>query len=211
MQLYKAFNPAVSIILPTYNRANLLTRAIDSVIMQKYRKWELIIVDDGSRDSTMSLVKKYVGAHNNIRYIFHSNRNLPISLNIGIQASGGKYITFLGSDDEYKTGHLDLRISTMEKDQTIDILHGGVEIIGSPFVKDKRDISKKIHLSECIIGGTIFGKRKVFFDMQGFNDLKYSEDSDFIERASKKFKIIKIDNPTYIYHRDTPGSICNTI
>jgi glycosyltransferase involved in cell wall biosynthesis len=211
MQVYISFEPIVSIILPTFNREKLLVRAINSVLNQTIKNWELIIVDDGSTDNTFEVVNSYLQKQENIRYIKHSNRRPPLSQNVGIISSVGKYISFLGSDDEYKPTYLEERINFLQTHSDVDLIHGGVEIIGHPFVKDKNDLSKEIHLSECVIGGTFFGKRKVFFELDGFKNLKYSDDSDFFERALQKFKIEKVDFPTYVYYRDTPDSICSTI
>ncbi|MCX8011295.1 MAG: glycosyltransferase family 2 protein, partial [Ignavibacteria bacterium] len=141
------------------------------------------------------------------------HNGLAHSRNFGIKNSVGKFITFLDSDDEYKRNHLELRMNYFEANHDIDLIHGGVEIIGTPeshYVKDKNDLSKKIHLSDCVIGATLFGRRKVFEALNGFRDI-YSEDSDFVERAIEFFNIRKVDFPTYIYHRDTTDSICNTI
>ncbi|MBN1301492.1 MAG: glycosyltransferase family 2 protein [Melioribacteraceae bacterium] len=211
MNLYKNFEPAVSIILPTYNRVNLLNRAINSIIAQNFNNWELIIVDDGSTDSTFDLCLKYQQQFENIRYLRHSNRKLPLSLNAGILASVGQYITFLGSDDEMQPDHIKLRADYLYANPDVDMVFGGIEIIGDPYVKDKNNLNKKIHLSECIIGGTFFGKRLMFTGLNGFRDIKYSEDSEFYERAIKKYCLKKVTYRTYIYHRDTPDSITNTI
>ncbi|MCF8239907.1 MAG: glycosyltransferase [Melioribacteraceae bacterium] len=211
MNLYKDFTPVVSVVMPTFNREWSLHRAIQSVIKQTFSEWELIIVDDGSTDSTFEMINQYINSFENIRYMKHSNRKPPLTHNAGIQASTGKYITFLGSDDEFKPEHLELRIKFLDENDSIDLLHGGVEIIGDPFVKDKNDLTKKIHLKDCTIGGTFFGRREVFFALGGFRNLKYSDDSDFYERASSRFKILQVDKPTYIYHRDSPDSICDNI
>ena len=210
MQLYKSFVPLVSIIIPTFNRVILLKRAIDSVIAQSFKDFEIIIADDGSKDNTFDLVVEFQNKFENIRYLRHSNRKLPINLNTAIQTSIGKYITFLGSDDEYKTNHIELRVKEIESND-FDFIHGGVEVVGNPYVKDKFDRSKLVHLDQCTIGGTFFAKREVFINMNGFINIEYSEDSDFFERAKNKFKIKKVDHPTYIYYRDTPDSICNNI
>ncbi len=211
MQLYDNFNPFVSIILPTYNRQALINRAIDSVIKQTYKNWELLVIDDGSYDNTFTTVKKYTERFFNVRYMYHNNKKLPFTLNTGIQASCGNFIAFIGSDDEYKPDHLEKRIDYLSNNQDIDFIHGGVEIIGNAYVKDKNDITKLIHLSQCTIGGTFFVKKEVLLHLDGFQNINYSEDSDFFERASKLYKIAKVDFPTYIYHRDTMDSICNTI
>lgn len=210
MKLYKNFTPLVSVILPTFNREKLLKRAIDSVINQTYNFWELIIADDGSEDNTFEIIKKYQKHFQNIRYFRHSNRKLPLTLNAGIQASMGDYLTFLGSDDEYKKEHIQLRVEEI-MNENIDFIHGGVEIIGDPYVKDKNDKSKMIHLNDCTIGGTFFAKKEVFVNLNGFKDIEYSEDSEFFERVLSKYKIKKVNYPTYIYYRDTPDSICNNI
>ncbi|MBM4170473.1 MAG: glycosyltransferase family 2 protein [Ignavibacteria bacterium] len=211
MQVYKDYLPEVSIIMPTFNRKNYVKRSIDSVIMQSFRNWELIIVDDGSTDSSNLLIDDYIFKHTNIRYLKHSNRKPPLSTNAGILASVGHFITFIGSDDEYKEDHLKLRYDLMVRNNSLDIIHGGFKVVGHPYVKDKNDLSKEIHLSECVIGGTFFGKRNVFIELNGFQNLAYSDDSDFLERAMIRYNVLKVEYPTYIYYRDIPDSICNTI
>ncbi len=212
MQLYKKFNPLVSIILPTYNRATLLPRALKSVFRQTEKNFEIIIVDDGSSDNTFEIISPFINRNENIRYIKQQNMKLPIALNVGIKLACGKYITFLGSDDEYKTNHLDLRLKFLEEHKEIDLLHGGVEVVGDKYVKDKNDLTKLIAVEDCAVGGTFFGKRSVFTELGGFKNIPYSEDSEFLERASRKFKIMKFNShKTYVYYRDTANSICNTV
>ena len=211
MKLYKDYIPLVSVVLPTFNRAEYLNRSIDSVLRQTFEGWELIIVDDGSDDNTFEIANDYLQSNEKIRYLKHTNRKPPLTFNAGIQASCGKFVTFLGSDDEYKQDHLVLRIEYFKSNPDVDMIHGGVEIIGDPYVKDKNDLSEKIHLSECVIGGTFFAKRNVFFELDGFKNLDYSDDSEFFERAQKKFLIHKVNFKTYIYYRDTPDSICTNI
>jgi glycosyltransferase involved in cell wall biosynthesis len=212
VDLYKKFIPGVSVILPTFNRAYILERAVLSVIDQTFREWELLIIDDGSFDDTYELSRKFTDKFKNIRYLFHSNRGLPISLNTGIKLALGKYVTFLGSDDKYLPEHLKLRYDMLENSAELDLLHGGVKIIGDSYVKDKNDLTKMVHINECTVGGTFFGKRSIFENLSGFKDIEYSEDSDFFERAEKAgFKIKKVDFPTYIYYRDSGDSICNNI
>lgn len=209
LQLYSEYSPLISVITTTYNRASMIERCIESVLAQTFKSWELIIVDDGSQDDTYKIISGYMCNYENIRFAGHSNRGLPLSRNMGIKASVGKYITFLDSDDEYKANHLELRAEFMHNHQGVDLIHGGIEIIGSPFVVNKNDSSQLIHLDNCVIGATFFAKRTVFFELRGFKNIAYSEDSEFYERALGHFNIVKVKFPTYIYHRDTPNSICN--
>ncbi|MBK7105693.1 MAG: glycosyltransferase family 2 protein [Ignavibacteriae bacterium] len=211
MQLYKNFKPDVSIILPTFNRENYLERSINSVINQTFTNWELLIIDDGSEDKTFEFVNKFLMNDERIKYQKHKNKGLPISLNTGIQISSGKYLTFLGSDDEYKSNHIEVRFEEIEKDKNIDCLFGGLEIIGDEFVKDKNDLTKLVHLNDCAVGGTFFGKREMFVEMNGFRNINYAEDSDFYDRAKISYNFKKVNFQTYIYYRNTPDSICNNI
>ena len=154
--------PLVSIILPTYNRKKYLNRSINSVLNQTYKNWELLIIDDGSNDGTLSLIKNYLNQFPNIRCFFHENRGAAYSMNIGMQNSKGKFITFLGSDDQYEANHLELRKNYLLKNKNVDLLHSPAKIVGNQFVRDKYDLTKQIHLDKCILGGTLFGKAEVF-------------------------------------------------
>lgn len=88
----------ISIIIPTYNRSHLIKRTIDSVIRQTSSDWELIIVDDGSKDDTESVVKQYLS--NNVRYIYQDNGGANKARNIGAKNARYTYLAFLDSDDE---------------------------------------------------------------------------------------------------------------
>lgn len=94
--------PLVSVILPTFNRALTLPRAIDSVLNQTYKNLELIIIDDGSTDNTLELLKNYQKVDKRVKVIFNKqNLGAPLSRNKGIKASNGDYIAFQDSDDEW--------------------------------------------------------------------------------------------------------------
>ena len=83
INIYKNINPAVSIIMATYNRAGYLNRTIDSLLSQTFKDWELLVVDDGSDDNSFELINKYLPDHENIRYLKHQRRNLTFSRNVG--------------------------------------------------------------------------------------------------------------------------------
>jgi len=210
-QIYNELKPEISVVMASFNRANYLERSIGSLLAQTYKSWELVFVDDGSSDNTFEVLNNYLKQYENIRYMKHMNKNLALSRNTGIVASAGNYITFLDSDDEYESNHLELRINIVTENPEVDLIYSGIKIIGNPFVADKYDPTKLIHLNECVVGGTFFGKRKLFIELGGFKNLIYSEDSEFFERAEKKYHVIKIDSPTYIYHRDVPDSITNRL
>ena len=210
MSLISNYNLSVSVVLTVYNRAQYLSRCINSIINQSYKDWELIAIDDGSTDSSQEILMRYEEMFEKIRVFKQENQKLALSRNNGIKISSGKVITFIDSDDEYGFDHLQKRIDFMNANTEIDLIHGGVKVIGNDYVPDKNDPLKFIHLSECTIGATFFGKRNVFETLKGFKNISYSEDSEFLERTQKVFKVEKVSFPTYIYHRDAPDSITNT-
>ena len=93
--------PFFSIIIPTYNRAHLISVAIDSVIGQTFEDWELIIVDDGSKDHTKALVAGYQEKDPRIIYIYQENAERSAARNNGISHAKGEYLCFLDSDDYF--------------------------------------------------------------------------------------------------------------
>ena len=210
MQFFKKKQIEVSVILPVYNRAKYLKRSINSLLNQSYKNWELIGIDDGSQDNSFEVLESYQKTNSNIRIFRQNNMKLPLTRNRGINESSGKFITFLDSDDEYEKDHLLNRIEYMNKHSEVDLIHGGVQIIGNEYVRDKDNPKEFIHLSQCTIGATFFGKRIVFLELNGFKNINYSEDSEFLERAKEKFIIDKINFNTYRYYRDAPDSITNS-
>jgi glycosyltransferase involved in cell wall biosynthesis len=92
--------PAVTVVIPTFNRASVVGRAIQSVLAQTCQDWELIVVDDGSTDGTEQVVRSFSDAR--IRYIRHEqNRRVSAARNMGIRCAQGEYVAFLDDDDEW--------------------------------------------------------------------------------------------------------------
>ena len=199
--------PTISIILPTYNRAEYLDTCLNSVLAQDFTDWELIVIDDGSQDKTFQIVDPLLQKDPRIRYLKHQNRKQGFSRNAGIQASFGKYITFIDSDDHYLPHHLSSRVELMKVNPELDLISGGLEVQGDIWVRDYYDAEKTISIYDCVAGGTFFGKREIFFQLRGFRPVEYGEDTDFWERAEADFNVAQITAPqTYIYVR-TENSI----
>ncbi len=204
--------PFFSVIITSYNRAYLLKRALHSLILQTEKDWEAIVVDDGSTDNTRAHIASYLGLNKKITYVRQVSKGCVASKNSGILLSTGKYITFLDSDDEFSPDHLAARKAILLKNATVDFLHGGVKIIGKPYVPDRFDYDKMIHLSNCAIGGTFFIERSLAFLMKGFSAIPLGHDADFLDRVIQSgATVIKTELPTYIYHRETQNSITNNL
>jgi len=204
--------PFFSIVIATYNRALLLKKAIDSLISQSEKDWEAIIVDDESTDDTYLQVLPYLKSNPQIKYVRKTHSGEAMSKNTGIYSSSGKYISFLDSDDEYSPLHLHSRKEILMHDPSLLFLYGGVKVIGNPYVPDRFDLNKMIHLRECVIGGTFFINRSTLIQLHGFRNLMFGADSDLFDRAVESGILTKqTDIPTYIYHHETEDSMTNML
>src|SRR5262245_25465113 len=101
----------VSVIVPTFNRADTIKRGIRSVQAQTFTDWELIVVDDGSTDNTVALIE---GCDPRLKLIRQENQGTAGARNAGLHASAGSYIAFLDSDDEWLPHHLELCVGFLE-------------------------------------------------------------------------------------------------
>lgn len=138
-----SITPLVSIIIPTYNRADLISETLDSVAAQTYQNWECIIVDDGSTDSTDQVVGSFVNKDNRFKYYHRPDEHLPGgngARNYGFKMSQGEYVNWFDSDDLLKPEYLEKKIIYSEFDGII-----------SPMIKFNYTEGKKI----------TFGKNKV--------------------------------------------------
>jgi len=123
--------PTVSIVLPTYNRARLLSPVINSVLNQSYMDWELIVVDDGSEDETGEIIKGFTD--DRIRYIYQVNTKSPGARNTGIRASNGRYVKFLDSDDLLLPSNLEEHVKKMEAKPELGLTASGWEEVDRKF------------------------------------------------------------------------------
>ncbi|MCP9441697.1 MAG: glycosyltransferase [Nitrospira sp.] len=205
--------PLISVILCTYNRAHIVTRALASVMGQTYPHWDLIIVDDGSTDDTARLLMPIIQSDPRMTYCYHANRGVARARNSGIALARGAYVTFIDSDDEYRPDHLSHRLNMMERHPSLSLVHGGIEYIGpaeKQYVPDAFRPGKKIHLRKCYAGGTFFARTSVFKSLRGFRNLPFATDLDFIQRMRRRgLPVAVARSRTYRYHLDSDNRLCD--
>ncbi|MCF8078554.1 MAG: glycosyltransferase [Desulfobacterales bacterium] len=108
--------PLVSIVLPTHNRAHTIQKSVDSLLAQTYRDFEIIVVDDGSKDDTKRIVDDLMTTDSRIRYIRHaSRRGANVARNRGVREATGKYIAFQDSDDQWLPRKLSIQMDAIAK------------------------------------------------------------------------------------------------
>lgn len=117
-------NSLVSIIIPTYNRATIIQKALDSVLSQTYLNWECLVVDDGSTDDSLDILERYHQLNSRIRYFKRDRfpKGAPTCRNIGLQNATGDYIIYLDSDDYLLPFCLEQRMAVFEKYTSYDFL-----------------------------------------------------------------------------------------
>lgn len=105
-------SPLVSVIIPTYNRASLITQAVDSVLARSYRSVEIIVVDDGSTDETEAVLARY---GHSIRFIRQPNLGRSEARNTGLEAARGTLVAWLDSDNYWHPGKLAAQVDYLER------------------------------------------------------------------------------------------------
>jgi glycosyltransferase involved in cell wall biosynthesis len=121
--------PAVSIILPTYNRAHFLCEAFESIRSQQFRDWELIIVDDGSTDDTAELVASQArDLAQPVRYVVQPNHGPYGARNTGLDVARGRYLAFFDSDDLWLPHHLAHCVEVLDANTDVDWVFGATDV-----------------------------------------------------------------------------------
>jgi glycosyltransferase involved in cell wall biosynthesis len=208
-------NILISVVIPSYNRASLLPRTIESIIKQKINDIEIIIADDGSKDNTEQVVKELSKKHPFIRYIKNPiNKGEAAARNLGIKAVTGKYVAFLDSDDEWLPNKLSLQLDLIENNpDKYDLVicdyylvdeSGHKELI-QPRFPQKKFSSKNLLQQGCNVsfGSTSLLKAKVLDKIGEFDEeLPILVDVDWLCRfCENNFKLGKIDQPLVLYYK----------
>jgi glycosyltransferase involved in cell wall biosynthesis len=192
--------PTVSVIMATYNRAETLRACIESVLNQDFHDFEFIIIDDGSTDGSIHLLRAFC-ADPRVSVYTIPNGGQANALNFGLSRASGKYVAFLDSDDEYRENHLSTLLAACATDG-LDFVLGGFEVIlcGDQnkvidYYNQKETIS--IHQVECITG-VIFGRRERVIEAGGFES-KFPDTHLFEKMKRKGFAWKKLGEKTYRY------------
>ena len=122
--------PLVSVIIPTFNRAYCIGRAIDSALCQTHQNSEILVVDDGSTDGTRDLIERSYAGDSRVRYFFHENQGVSAARNRGIGLCRGDFVALLDSDDTWPPWKLELQLACMRKCPEVGMVWTDMEAIG---------------------------------------------------------------------------------
>jgi len=210
--------PTVSIVIPTYNHAKFINKALESVINQTYKNWEAIIIDNNSTDDTDKVINQYNDTR--IKYLkINNNGVIAKSRNLGIKEAKGEWIAFLDSDDWWTNDKLEVCLSKIDKD--VDFIHHSYEYVNKSkfFFKKKiikgRELKKPI-LNDLLIGSITKGtqisnssvivRKNILLKIGGLNENKIlvgADDYDTwlrIAQITEQFLYVNKKLGYYLFH-----------
>lgn len=135
----------ISVITASYNYAQYIEEVINSVINQSYQDWEMIIVDDGSCDNSVEIIKSYCGKDKRIKLLQHEegkNRGLKETLLLGIKHASGDWIAFLESDDYFEPDNLSKKIEILQKNPSVKLVFNKVKFLSEEKRKQQKIYEK---------------------------------------------------------------------
>jgi glycosyltransferase involved in cell wall biosynthesis len=204
--------PLISVAICSYNGERYLERALDSVLAQDYSNFEIVIVDDGSSDGTVSIIKRYAGLHECIRPFFRSNHGLPASRNFTFAQARGEWIAIIDQDDLCYPTRLSRQVELAQRyptaglvfsnvnqvNESEDVISDYLSIFTLPehLIRSEHAGNLLLRLGCFTASPSCFIKRDTVVSVGAFDEsYAYSCDYDFFIRAG-----FQVD---FAYTRDT--------
>jgi glycosyltransferase involved in cell wall biosynthesis len=197
--------PVVSVIIPTFNREKFVGKAIQSVLVQSFPDFEIIIVDDGSTDGTTEVVKSF--SADRLQYIYQPNHGRSNARNHALRLARGRYIAFLDSDDLYLPGKLELQVNYLDCHPDVGMVYTSAYCIdesgnqleyqyeAKTSGRIYRDIAFFVPVTITL--PTVMVRREVFDKVGNFDEsMERFEDTDMWRRIAKTYLVGAIPTPT---------------
>jgi len=176
-------SPVVSVIVPVYNGEKYLRQALESVLAQTHTNWELIIVDDGSTDSSPQIIGEFASRDSRVKAVAQGNAGQSSARNRAAGLACGEYLSFLDQDDYYMPRHLEYLAEYMDSHEDVGMAYNDAEVVdengrrifgqgASPFPPEHsppRSIFECIGADLMILPGTVMIRRRLFLEENGFD------------------------------------------
>jgi glycosyltransferase involved in cell wall biosynthesis len=182
-------NPLFSIVVPTYNRADLISKTLKTLSSQSLNDWEIIIVDDGSTDNTESIIQEYIN-NDNIKYFFRNNSERAAARNFGASIARGQYVNFFDSDDWALPHYLEIARKLIHERNSPNWFLVNYEIVNSSGVlmKPKLEFEFEFEIINLQLKyGNLLSCSSVFINREIFIQHKFNEDRDL--SASEDYEL----------------------
>ncbi len=197
--------PRVSMVMPVFNGAQYLRAALDSVLAQDFRDFELICLNDGSRDVTPDILAEY--AARDARIVYRDNpRNigLPASLNAGFAMARGEYHSWTSHDNLLRHDMLSMLVALLDADIALGVVYAGYSVIDSDgaILRYQPPRPAEDRWFGNPVGAAFLYRREVTEALGGYDESLFgAEDYDFWLRAARQFKLQPVDRDLYLYRR----------
>ena len=221
-------SPLVTVVLPAYNHARYVAEAIASVDAQTYANVELVVIDDGSTDTTAAAVAACLAAFTRpVRFIQRANRGTPATLNEGAALAGGQYLAFLNSDDRYAPERIAVLVDAIARgarpwgfslvssafgDAPSVPGGGAVDVLQKQrnFLGTQPPSFTLVEYNVAVSSGNLFVERDFFRSLGGFRDYRYNHDWDFCLRAAAAAEPVVVERPLYFYRAHAANTIADS-
>lgn len=206
----------VSVILPVYNTERHLDATLRSVLAQTFRDFELIIIDDGSRDASHSIASEFAGQDGRIRLIRRPNRGLVATLNEGLSLARGQYIARMDADDRALPQRFERQVERLEQDPELVAIGSQViaidqddRVLGLEVLPLAHDEIEDWHLSgsSAICHPAVMLRAAAVRGVGGYRDLSPVEDYDLWLRLGEVGRLANLEEPLLIYRRSQTGMV----
>lgn len=193
---------SVSVVIPAFNRAHTLAQAVNSVLAQSYKNYEIIIVDDGSTDTTKNVVEQFSDV---VRYFYQDNKGPSAARNTGIRHAKGALIAFLDSDDVWREDKLSRQVACFEGKPQVGIVASGHELRNENWAithvtllsgREIRQIQRKDLYKNFFSTPSVVVRAECFKEVGCFDEsIRYGEDWDMWLRILQKYDCSVINEP----------------
>lgn len=216
-EVNKNTSPAISVIVPVYNAEKTLRQCVDSILAQEYKDFELLLIDDGSKDNSPAICDEYATKDDRVRVFHKENGGVSSARNVGLDYAQGEWITFIDSDDYITDGYWE-RVVGREEDILIKgykslTIEGIVGLRTSEEILQVLDMKGFLnrHVTDPLLRApwAKFFKRSIIGDLRFLSDMKIGEDAFFVFKylaKSKSFAVLS--NGVYILRvADKPDEV----
>src|SRR5690606_16654444 len=205
----------VSIVLPCYNCQSYIDQAIDSVFQQTYADWELVIVDDGSTDQSLDIIRQYAESESRIRVFTQENRGVSKARNLALENARGEYIAFLDADDWLPPDSLRSRIRKFTESPATTFVDGRVDVYNESGTAIERSWTPAFRgdpyhqllrlSSRCFFGPNWMIRLKPGQTCRFNENIKHGEDLLFYAELSREGGSYDYANETVYCYRNRSG------
>lgn len=207
-------SPRVTVVIPAFNAAQFIGEAIESILIQSYENWELLVIDDCSKDETFEIASKYQCVDERIKVIRNEVNSGPGACRaLGVTISSGKYISWLDAGDIADPDRLRLQVNFLENNPKVGVVGGSILLFDDSgnfklrsYDQDDYSLRRKIFRQNPVASPASTYRHEVFTEIGNFKDLRVCEDLEMLLRTGTRWNFANLEQ-IVIKYRQTNNSV----